>query len=316
MLNSVDKKHLRQTCPYCGGDSQRRLTASDWNQHSVTMAFTYCKCNVCSLTFIQPLPEDIKHFYVREQYSVPVDADNFDIRAKSQAWKLPLLTPYIDKGNMLEVGPATGEFATVARDAGFTLTLIEMDSNCCAFLREALHHHVIQTDNPAIGIPQDQMFDVICVWQTIEHIPKFWQFLEAAAQRLRQGGVIALSTPNPDSFQARLMGRYWPHADVPRHLYLISPKWFEQTCKSFGLRVAMITTRDEGSLGLNYYGWFLWVRNWFGNYLSREKTDLWAARLTKWCKRWEHREGQGCSYVAILVKVGQPVTANWDDITA
>src|SRR5207244_4423670 len=122
-------------------------------------------------------------------------------------------------------------------------------------------HNTIESDDPASAVPHDQTFDVICVWQAIEHVPQFWLFLEAAARRLRQGGVIALSTPNPDSFQARLMGRFWPHADAPRHLYLISSKWFARACGSWGLRVAMATTRDEGSIGLNYYGWYLWLRN-------------------------------------------------------
>lgn len=90
-------------------------------------------------------------------------------------------------GNMLEVGPATGEFATAARGNGFAVTLIEMDPRCCEFLRNSLHHNVIESADPASSIPQDQSFDAICVWQTIEHIPKFWRFLEAAAQRLRQG---------------------------------------------------------------------------------------------------------------------------------
>jgi SAM-dependent methyltransferase len=259
------------------------------------------------LIFIQRVPNDLDRYYVREQYDIPTTLEDYDQRANSQSWKLALLKLYAGSGNMLEVGPATGEFATIARSAGFAPTLIEMDPRCCKFLRDSLHHSVVESSDPRSSIPQDEIFDVICVWQTIEHIPQFWQFLDAAAQRLRKGGIIALSTPNPDSFQARMLGRRWPHADAPRHLYLISPTWFEHACRSWGLRVVMITTRDEGSIGLNYYGWYLWVRNCFGRYFPPGRVNYWAAWLTKVSRRWEHREGQGCAYVIVMVKDAAPI---------
>ena len=302
MFSFARPNSIVRECPYCSGQSSNAFAARDWNQHSSSEAFTYRRCNACSLIFIQQVPLDIKQYYIREQYDIPSGLENYDQRANSQSWKLALLKPFMHAGNMLEVGPATGEFATAARGNGFAVTLIEMDPRCCEFLRNSLHHNVIESADPASSIPQDQSFDAICVWQTIEHIPKFWRFLEAAAQRLRQGGIIALSTPNPDCFQARIMGRRWPHADAPRHLYLISPSWFEKACRSWELRVVMTTTRDEGSIGLNYYGWYLWVRNCFGEKISKEQMDRWAMWFTNTFRRWEQREGFGCAYVTILIK--------------
>ena len=289
-------------CPYCGGQSSNAFTARDWNQRSTAETFHYCRCSVCSLIFVQQVPLDMKQYYVREQYDIPESLENYEERANSQSWKLALLKPYLNVGNLLEIGPATGEFATVARKSGFTVSLVEMDPRCCEFLRANLQHDVIESSDPVSSIPQGRTFDAICVWQTIEHIPKFWRFLEAAARHLRHGGIIALSTPNPDGFQARIMGRRWPHADAPRHLYLIPPSWFEKTCRSWGLQVAMTTTRDEGSIGLNYYGWYLWVRNMFSSKLSRERIDRWARWLTNAVRYWERQEGHGCAYVTILVK--------------
>src|SRR5215475_900589 len=103
-----------QGCPYCGGQSSNAFTARDWNQHSGPEAFTYRRCSACSLIFIQQVPLDIKRYYVQEQYDIPSGLENYDQRANSQSWKLALLEPYVREGNMLEVGPATGEFATAA----------------------------------------------------------------------------------------------------------------------------------------------------------------------------------------------------------
>ena len=63
-----------------------------------------------------------------------------------------------------------------------------------------------------------------------------------------------------------------------------------------------MTTRDEGSIGLNYYGWYLWVRNWAGRLVSPARVQRWAVKLTRLFRRWESREGLGCSYVLILMK--------------
>lgn len=289
-------------CPYCGGATRFRFSASDWNQHSTPENFDYRQCASCALIFIDPLPRDIGRFYVRQQYQVPASAENFELRASAESWKVDLIRPHVLSGDLLEVGPATGEFATAARSAGFSPTLVEMDDACVTFLREKLGHHVVQSDDPVKALRDLGLFDAICVWQTIEHIPRFWTFVAEAALHLRPGGALVVSTPNPVSFQARLLGRTWPHADVPRHLYLVPPNWLLRACQNLGLRPALVTTRDAGTLGLNHYGWYLWVRNRFGRVLSEKRVKAWATRLTRLFARRELSEGEGCCYVAILTK--------------
>ena len=289
-------------CPFCGGVSRPVFNASDWNQRSTTKSFAYSRCQDCRLIFQHPLPESLSEFYVHEQYDIPDTSDDFEPRAATQAWKLDLLPSFTAGSRMLEVGPATGEFATVARSAGFKVTLIEMDPECCTYLRDVLKHDVIESANPAASIP-DEKFDIICVWQAIEHIPSFWALIELAARHLKSGGILAMSTPNPDAFQARLLGQYWPHLDAPRHLYLIPPAWYNGLSARMGLRVRSLTTRDVGSVGLNYYGWFLWVRNWPGRFISPERIGRWAAKLTNMFSSRELKEGSGASYVVLLEKV-------------
>lgn len=293
----------KTACPYCGSPSRFRFTARDWNQRSCTRAFAYRRCSGCGLVFIDPLPSDTKPFYVGPQYDLPSSLSGFEARVRSQAWKVELIAPHVAPGELLEVGPATGEFATAAREAGFRPTLIELDQACSAFLRDSLGHTVIESGDPAGALAGLGTFDAVCVWQTIEHIPLFWRFLAEASRHLRPGGILAVSTPNPVSFQARLLGRTWPHADAPRHLYLVPPDWFvREAARKWNLEPRVVTTRDVGNVGLNYYGWYLWVRNRFGRFMTEPRLHAWAARLTHFFSRWELREGQGCYYLVILAK--------------
>ncbi|WP_316189684.1 methyltransferase domain-containing protein [Bradyrhizobium sp. SZCCHNS1054] len=293
--------HRRARCPYCDSRAWFRFSAQDWNQRSTQDVFAYFGCSSCGLVFMDPLPEDLAQYYVHEQYDIPQEIAHFDERAQGQRWKLDILRAYCPEGRLLEVGPATGEFATLARNEGFRPTLIEMDPACCVFLRK-MGHKVIESADPERALDELGEFDAVCIWQVIEHIPNFWSLVNKAASHLRPGGVILISTPNPDSFQAHLLGRRWPHADAPRHIYLISPKWFARVAHSWGVRVALSTTTDVGSIGLNYYGWYLWIRNRFGKLVSGPTVDRWAAKLTAAFSRWERAEGGGCSYLIVFVR--------------
>lgn len=292
-------------CPFCTGPAGFAFSAKDWNQRSSDQLFEYLQCKGCGLVFQHPSPADTRRFYIHEQYNIPTTLDEFSVRVESQRWKLDLIQAHLTGTVLLEIGPATGEFATLAKNAGLEVTLVEMDPACCSFLRDELGHAVIESDDPAAVLAVGRQYDAICLWQSIEHIPRFWNVIEKATGALKPGGIFVISTPNPVSFQARLMGRRWPHADAPRHLFLIPPNWFDRAAQRSGLRPVMTTTRDEGSLGLNYYGWFLWVRNLAAGYLSERRISGLAAMLAKRFSWREHREGAGCSYVAILKKADQ-----------
>jgi len=145
-------------------------------------------------------------------------------------------------------------------------------------------------------------YDAICIWQAIEHIPEFWKLMDRVADRLASGGVIVVSTPNPRSIQASILGRYWPHADSPRHLYLIPQEWFRSFARERGLSVVLDTTRDAGSIGLNYYGWYPAVRNLTRGILTDRSVHTVARWITNLLRRREEAEGTGCSYTIALRK--------------
>lgn len=194
----------------------------------------------------------------------------------------------------------------MAQQAGFKPTLLEMDENCCKFIREVLDLDVTQTNNPSeylaanCSINSDRKFNAICIWQVIEHIPAFWELLDGAADCLNNDGVLIVSTPNPTSYQALALGRRWPHIDAPRHLYLIPQDWFVSFAQRRYLAVVLKTTREVGSLGLNYYGWYLAVRNFFPRKFPDRLIHSIARWITGLVRRREEIEGRGCSYTVVL----------------
>jgi 2-polyprenyl-3-methyl-5-hydroxy-6-metoxy-1,4-benzoquinol methylase len=299
----LSRPRSSRPCPYCGSSSRRAFAARDWNQHTSDERYQYRICTTCSLTFIDSVPAELSRVYRQEQFDIPATSDReaFQARADAQAWKADILKSLVPTGALLEVGPATGEFAYVARQAGFTPTLVEMDGDCCRFLREVLGLDVLEAADPGDALG-GKRYEAICLWQTIEHIPEFWGLLSRCGDALASGGILIVSTPNPESLQARILCGYWPHVDAPRHLYLVPPAWLDRFAAGRGLDVVMNTTRDVGSLGLNYYGWYLAIRNHARGLWSESRVQRAAAWVTERLRPRESVEGAGCSFTTAFRK--------------
>lgn len=65
-------------------------------------------------------------------------------------------------------------------------------------------------------------YDVVCLWDTVEHLAAPHRYLEKAAGLLASGGTLALSTGDIGSFVARFRGRKWRLIHPPTHMHYFS----------------------------------------------------------------------------------------------
>ncbi|MCK5860842.1 MAG: class I SAM-dependent methyltransferase [Candidatus Hydrogenedentes bacterium] len=70
-----------------------------------------------------------------------------------------------------------------------------------------------------LGYTPEEPFDIICLWDVIEHLPEPGKFLEKAYNDLRPGGTLALSTGDIASLCARLRGSHWRQIHPPTHVH-------------------------------------------------------------------------------------------------
>jgi 2-polyprenyl-3-methyl-5-hydroxy-6-metoxy-1,4-benzoquinol methylase len=70
----------------------------------------------------------------------------------------------------------------------------------------------------------DHSFDVITLWDVIEHVPEPRETLRQVRRLLRPGGIIAINTPDADSAWARVMGMGWHLIVPPEHLHLFGKR--------------------------------------------------------------------------------------------
>src|SRR5690349_13207665 len=119
-------------------------------------------------------------------------------------------------GRLLEVGSGYGLFLAAARDAGYQVHGIELSRTGVGVAREELGLDVLAgqlADAPV------EPADVICFWDTLEHVPDPLTFLREVRARLAPGGLIALSVPYISSVPARALGARWWTLKPEQHIW-------------------------------------------------------------------------------------------------
>ena len=81
-------------------------------------------------------------------------------------------------------------------------------------------------------------YDLITLWDVIEHVPDPKAYIQRAVDLLRKGGVMALATPDVDSIPARLTGKRWVGFKLSEeHVYYFSIRTLRRMLEEAGMEV-------------------------------------------------------------------------------
>ncbi len=147
----------------------------------------------------------------------------------------------IKPGLALDVGCGYGYFREALGEAGFTHEGLEISTFARRVAKENYGH------NTHAGILDDHWeswqnkFDLITVWDVIEHVAEPELFLSMTASCLKPRGVLAIRTPNMDCPEADYFGPYY-HSLKREHLVIFTPKSITQCAENSDLEVIDITT--------------------------------------------------------------------------
>ena len=146
---------------------------------------------------------------------------------------LPLLERWAPSGRLLELGCAYGFFLQVAAGR-WQARGIDVSAEAVRHARDVLGLDAVQAD--FLALPDEPNgYDLICLWDTIEHLPHPIATVEKAARWLKPGGTLALTTGDVESGLARLQGERWRQLHPPTHLFYFSPATLRRTAVRAGL---------------------------------------------------------------------------------
>ena len=289
-------------CPLCGNKASALFTATDENHRVSKTPYTYLKCTACCSIFLDQPPTDLGRYYQRDYYAIP-PLEQLQKVANKDRNKIDTVLRFAVGGRLLEVGPAFGVFAWQAKQVGFVVDVIEMDSRCCEYLQGTLDLNVRQSDNPSVVMKTLPQHEVIAIWHVLEHLQEPLAFLRAAAVNLKPGGVLVIAMPNPDSWQFKVMRRRWPHLDAPRHLTLISKAWMTRQAAEFGLETVYLTSDDSDARSWNRFGWQRLLMNRFDDEFMKRVMFVLGYALSLVMAPFDRKGFSGSAYTIVLKKM-------------
>jgi 2-polyprenyl-3-methyl-5-hydroxy-6-metoxy-1,4-benzoquinol methylase len=108
----------------------------------------------------------------------------------------------------LDIGCGEGFFLFNASKAGYIGKGIEISQDAAAYARKQFSLDVEATPFEELRFPENY-FDVVTLWQVLEHVPYPLMILKEAHRILKPGGLLATSTPDIESILAKIFRKRW-----------------------------------------------------------------------------------------------------------
>ena len=238
-------------CPLCGSAIHRTLFRDP--------PYEVRRCGVCELGYVTPRrsaaalaamygadtywrsPSPKTHGYADYRSEQPRYLRTFRTRLRHALAHGP------QGGRALDVGAAAGFCMAVLRERGFDTYGVEVSPVIAAYGQGELGFG----DRIFVGTLADApfaagSFDLVSMWDLVEHVPDPVALLVRARELLAPGGRLVLETQDLDSRFARLLGQRWHHFKHAEHIYHFNPSSIRRLLAEAGFEVDSLTHRYGG----------------------------------------------------------------------
>lgn len=156
--------------------------------------------------------------------------------------RLPLIRRYAPRARrLLDVGCGVGAFLSVARRT-YSCCGVDVSPEAVVFVRDRLGVEAYEGDLRALHLPPGT-FDVVTLFDVIEHVPEPGGVLAEVHRLLVPGGIAVLTTGDTDSLVCRLSGRWWHLMTPPEHLTFFSRTGLRHMATRCGMTVEHMAHR-------------------------------------------------------------------------
>lgn len=231
-------------CNLCGADDTVLVYQGHDRLLGIAGEFTLVRCRRCGLIYLnpRPTPEEIGAFYP-PQYDpfLPAIEDEpswfrqLDRRFRQFRQCREVMRYARQPGKMVDVGCATGSFLDGMRRRGWQVLGIELTSWAADYARQRLGLDVITGTLESAKLSASS-FDLVTMWDVLEHVYDPRQTLREIQRILKPGGWFVFSIPDVDCIEAHWFGPYWVGWDIPRHLHLFPQLVIRRMLSESGLQ--------------------------------------------------------------------------------
>jgi 2-polyprenyl-3-methyl-5-hydroxy-6-metoxy-1,4-benzoquinol methylase len=233
-------------CLLCGQRHWAQLVeAPDSRADGTGYWFAIVQCQDCGLCFTNPRPtrETIGQFYPNSYEPHRLPQRSRRRRPASSSWgrvgDLRNGLPWHGQGRLLDFGCGGGSFLARMAHQGWHVTGLDMSDTTVQRVRSELNLPVLAGTLPHPDL-QPESFDVVTMWQSLEHVHEPLEALREAHRLLVPDGKLIVAVPNIDSLPFEWFGAEWFGLDLPRHLAHFSPWTLTLILQRAGFQVGPI----------------------------------------------------------------------------
>jgi 2-polyprenyl-3-methyl-5-hydroxy-6-metoxy-1,4-benzoquinol methylase len=236
-------------CLLCGRDDASLLTeaADPIPASGPGLRFAVVQCRHCRLVYTNPRPTlaALARFYPPNYPPHLVQQTAKRKPPPSRLWSRVFGRPSPERrgrlpwprpGRLLDFGCGGGSFLAEMAEDGWQVTGIDTSIETVHAIRKNLG-----CDALAGSLPHPDLapcsFDVITMWQSLEHVHRPLEVLRAAYELLVPGGKLIVAVPNYDGQSSRWFGENWFGLDLPRHLIHFTPATLAEMLQAAGFRI-------------------------------------------------------------------------------
>jgi 2-polyprenyl-3-methyl-5-hydroxy-6-metoxy-1,4-benzoquinol methylase len=216
------------------------------------------RCRRCGLGLVSPRrsESDLAGLYIDDSYwrsESPKTVGYHDYRADE-----PLYLSTFGKrlgfalragpsgGRALDVGCAAGFCMQALRLRGFDVYGVEVSATIAAHAIDHFGFDTVHVGELQSAPWEEQSFDLITMWDVVEHVVDPHALLLSARRLLKPGGLLVLETQDIESRFARALGPRWHHYKHAEHIYHFTPGSVRRLLTGAGFEVEDLTHRFGG----------------------------------------------------------------------
>jgi 2-polyprenyl-3-methyl-5-hydroxy-6-metoxy-1,4-benzoquinol methylase len=179
------------------------------------------------------------YFHGQEYADYIAEEESLRLNFRDRIATLRRLIPDLATADLFEIGCAYGFFLDEIRAVVRKASGVDISADAVRYAVAERGVDARQGDYLAMELGRS--VDVITMWDTIEHLKRPDLFIEKAASDLKSGGMIAITTGDIGSLNARLRGRRWRMIHPPTHLHYFSTATLGRLLDRHGFEVVSVT---------------------------------------------------------------------------
>lgn len=276
-------------CDWCGSTDFSSVIESGDYLTDLPGKFTFVRCNKCGLLRQNPRLEweDLIPYYKEDFPSHTPQITEIDktlkrIDQQFGLWKrVNFVSRFKTYGKWLDVGCGTGRLLQEAqRWNKWHLFGLEPIPNVAEYTKSKLKIPIYSTTLEKFNCP-DESFDIITMWDVLEHLPEPTEDIAKVSRILKRGGFFIFSIPNLNSIERKVFKQSWIGYELPRHLYLFPNTLLREILNSFGVHIltSKCIAGSHGTLMLDLARWNREKNSKFVSYITNKGANYFPFRL-------------------------------------